>query len=127
MASQRQAQQEDVRFRIMRLLAENPEMSTRQIATAARISNGAAYYCLTAFIEKGLIKLSNFRSNPRKGQYSYLLTPKGIREKSVLTYRFLERKRQEFEDLKTELEILEEEAGLLNKDLSSSEKQPLEE
>ena len=81
---------------------------------------------VTLFIND-TIKLSNFRSNPRKGQYSYLLTPKGIREKSVLTYRFLERKRQEFEDLKTELEILEEEAGLLNKDLSSSEKQPVEE
>ena len=127
MASQREVQQEDVKFRIMRLLAENPEMSTRQIAAAARISNGVAYYCLTAFIEKGLIKLSNFRSNPRKGQYSYLLTPKGIREKSILTYRFLERKRQEFEDLKTELEVLEEEAGLLKNNISVSKKQSVEE
>ena len=58
------------------------------------------------------MKLGNFQNNPRKGQYAYLLTPKGIREKSLLTHSFIERKREEFEVLKAEIKALEEEAGL---------------
>ena len=67
---------------------------------------------IKALIDKGFVKLGNFLSNPRKDQYAYLLTPKGIREKSLLTYRFLELKRQEFRDLQNEIKTLEEEAGL---------------
>ena len=66
------------------------------------------------------MKLENFKNSLRKGQYSYLLTPKGIREKSLLTHRFIGRKRQEFDALRAEIESLEEETGLA-KDLSSSE------
>ena len=87
-------------------------MSTRQVADEVGISNGSAYYVLTALVEKGFVKLGNFKKNPRKGQYAYLLTPKGIREKSLLTHNFIERKREEFEVLKTEIKALEEEAGL---------------
>ena len=87
-------------------------MSTRQIADEIGISNGSAYYLLTALVEKGFVKLGNFKNNPRKGQYAYLLTPKGIREKSLLTHSFIERKRQEFTDLKVEIQALEQEAGL---------------
>ena len=87
-------------------------MSSRQIADKVNISNGSAYYVLTALVEKGFVKLGNFKNNPRKGQYAYILTPKGIREKSLLTHSFIERKRQEFEDLKAEIEALEEEVGM---------------
>jgi len=100
MASRREEQQAEIRLQVMRLIAQNPEMSSRQIADAVGISNGSAYYVLTALIEKGFVKLGNFKSNPRKGQYAYLLTPKGIREKSMLTHSFIDRKRQEFEDLR---------------------------
>ena len=96
----------------MRLISQNPEMSTRQVADEVGISNGSAYYVLTALVEKGFVKLGNFKKNPRKGQYAYLLTPKGIREKSLLTHSFVGRKRQEFELLKAEIKVLEEEAGL---------------
>ena len=99
-------------MKVMRLISQNPEMSTRQVADEVGISNGSAYYVLTALIEKGFVKLGNFRKNSRKGQYAYLLTPKGIREKSLLTHSFIERKREEFELLKTEIKALEEEAGL---------------
>ena len=112
MASRRDEQQAEIRLKVLRLIAENPEMSTRQVADKVGISNGSAYYVLTALIEKGLVKLGNFKVNPRKGQYAYLLTPRGIREKSLLTHRFIERKKQEFEDLKYEIQVLEEEAGL---------------
>lgn len=112
MASRREEQQAEIRLQVMRLVAQNPEMSSRQIADAVGISNGSAYYMLTALIEKGFVKLSNFKSNPRKGQYAYLLTPKGIREKSMLTHSFIDRKRQEFESLRAEIQALEAEAGL---------------
>ena len=120
MASRREQHQEDVRLRVMRLIDENSEMSSRQIADKVGIANGSAYYVLTALVERGFVKLGNFKNNPRKGQYAYLLTPKGIREKSLLTHRFIGRKRQEFEALRAEIESLEGEAGLA-KDVSSSE------
>jgi EPS-associated MarR family transcriptional regulator len=112
LASRRDNQQADVRLRVMRLISENSEMSSRQIADKVNISNGSAYYVLTALVEKGFVKLGNFKNNPRKGHYAYLLTPKGIREKSLLTHSFIERKRKEFEDLKTEIKVLEEEVGM---------------
>ena len=120
MASRRGEQREDTRLRVMRLLAEDPELSTRQIAEVVGISNGAAYYVVSALIEKGFVKLGNFSRNPKKGQYAYLLTPKGIREKSILTHSFIERKRQEYADLKTEIEALEQEVGLLDSEQSGS-------
>lgn len=112
MASNRDERQAEVRLKALRLLAENPELSTRELASAVGISNGSAYYVITALLEKGFLKLENFKKNPRKSQYAYLLTPKGIREKSLLTHRFIERKRNEFEALKAEIKALEEEAGL---------------
>lgn len=116
MASRRSEQQSEIRLQVMRLISEIPEMSSRQVADAVGISNGSAYYVLTALVEKGLVKLENFKKNPRKGRYAYLLTPKGIRERSILTHNFIERKRREYENLKKEIEALEEEAGLIGKD-----------
>ena len=120
MASRREEHQEDVRLRVMRLIDENSEMSSRKIADKVGIANGSAYYVLTALVERGFVKLENFKNSQRKGQYAYLLTPRGIREKSLLTHRFIGRKRQEFDALRAEIESLEEEAGLAE-DVSSSE------
>ena len=107
----------------MRLIAKIPNISSRQIAEAVGISNGAAYYVLSALAEKGLVKLDNFKKNPSKRQYAYLLTPKGIREKSILTQRFIERKKWEYKELKEEIKALEEETGLVMKTrLNSNEK-----
>ena len=119
MASRRDQQQENIRLKVMRLIALNPEMSSRQVADEVGISNGSAYYVLIALVEKGFVKLANFKSNPRKGQYAYLLTPKGIREKSVLTNCFIERKHREFKDLKAEIQALEEEAGIIVETIKS--------
>ena len=120
LASRRDEQQAEIRLQVMRLIAQNPEMSTRQVADEVGISNGSAYYVLAALVEKGFVKLENFKRNPRKGQYAYLLTPKGIREKSILTHSFIERKRQEYADLKTEIEALEQEVRLLDSEQSGS-------
>jgi len=120
LASRREEHQEDVRLRVMRLIDENSEMSSRQIADKVGIANGSAYYVLNALIEKGFVKLENFKNSQRKVQYAYLLTPRGVREKSLLTHRFIGRKRQEFVNLRAEIESLEKEVGLA-KDVSSSE------
>lgn len=112
MASRREEKQSDTRLQVMRLLSQNPEMSTRQIADTIGISNGSAYYVLKALVDKGFVKLDNFKKNPRKRQYAYLLTPKGVLEKSKLTRGFIERKHQEYAALRAEIEALEKEEGL---------------
>ena len=111
MASQREQQQEETHFRVMRLLDEDPSISTREIARRVGISNGAAYYCVTALVEKGFVKLKNFTQSKNKANYMYELTPRGISAKAALTVSFLERKRHEYEDLKLEIERLESELG----------------
>ena len=112
MASQREDQRYEVRLRVLRLVHANPELSTRKIAEDVGISNGSAFYVLTALVEKGFLKLDNFKNSSSKGRYAYILTPKGVREKSLLTSRFIERKREEYKDLRAEIEALEREAGL---------------
>lgn len=96
----------------MRLLDEDPSISTREIAQKVGISNGAAYYCVTALVEKGFVKLKNFTRSKTKANYIYELTPRGIRAKAALTVSFLECKRHEYEDLKVEIELLEIELGI---------------
>ena len=115
MASQREQKQEETRLRVMRLLDENPSISTREIARRVGISNGAAYYCVTALVDKGFVKLKNFTQSKTKANYIYELTPRGIRTKAALTVSFLERKRHEYEDLKAEIERLESELGVEEK------------
>jgi EPS-associated MarR family transcriptional regulator len=110
-ASRRDEQREDVRYRVLRLLDENPELSVRDIASTVGVSNGSAYYCLNALVEKGMVKLGNFTASEHKGRYAYVLTPRGIAEKAVLTARFLRRKLDEYEDLKREIDLLRQEVG----------------
>ena len=107
MASRRKEHQEDAKFRVFQIINENPQMTTREIAQKVGISNGSAYYLLTSLIDMGFIKLSNFKDSSQKIKYSYLLTPKGIREKSFITSKFLVRKKQEYELLKKEIAELE--------------------
>ena len=111
MSSRRKERQQDIYFRVMRLLQQNPSIKTREIAFNLGISNGAAYYCVTALIEKGFVKLKSFTKLKNKSQYLYQLTPKGVKEKAALTVQFLERKRVEYNDLKAEIERIEFELG----------------
>ena len=111
MASRRKHHQEDAKLRVFQIINLNPQMTTREIAQKVGISNGSAYYLLTSLIDMGFIKLSNFQKNTQKIKYSYLLTPKGIREKSLLTSKFLVRKKKEFEALKEEINSLEQSIG----------------
>lgn len=110
MTSTRNQLQEDTRFRILRLLEDNPEMSQRELAKAVGISVGGMHYVLNALIDKGLIKIGNFSSSEDKRRYAYVLTPKGIAEKAIITKRFLARKLDEYEALKAEIDELSKEA-----------------
>lgn len=112
MAGQRSKAQEDMRFRVLRLLQENPEMSQRDIASTVGISVGGVHYCLNALIDKGLVKLGNFSAAQDKRRYAYILTPKGLSEKAALTSRFLKRKMEEYEALKEEIDALQSEMEL---------------
>ena len=104
----------------MRLLGENPSISTREVARRVGISNGAAHYCVTALIGKGFVKLKNFARSRTKSNYIYELTPRGIRVKAALTVSFLERKRHEYEDLRLEIERLENDLGVDEKNTPST-------
>ena len=108
MASRRKQYKEDAQFRVMQLISQNHQMTSREIAQKVGISNGSAYYLLTSLIDKGFVKFNNFKINTQKLKYTYLLTPKGIHKKSLLMLKFLERKREEFEALRYEITQLEQ-------------------
>jgi EPS-associated MarR family transcriptional regulator len=107
MASRRKEHQEDAKLRVLQILNSNPQMTTRELAQKVGISNGSAYYLLISLVDKGFVKLANFKENSHKKKYSYLLTAKGIREKSLITSKFLTRKKREYEQLKKEITELE--------------------
>ena len=111
MASRRKEHQEDAKLRVFQIINSNPQMTSREIAQKVGISNGSAYYLLTALIDKGFVKILNFKKNSKKANYLYLLTPKGIREKSILTQSYLTRKKKEYKLLKKEIIKLERDAG----------------
>ena len=94
------------RLELLKLLQDQPQMSQRDLAQAMGVSLGKANYCLKALMEKGLVKLENFRANPDKRQYAYLLTPAGMKEKTRITMAFLRNKVAEYEALEKEIEQL---------------------
>ena len=96
-------------LKLLRALGANSKVSQRQLARSMGISLGSINYCLNALINKGCVKVENFISNPKKSGYMYLLTPKGVSEKSKLTVAFLERKQKEYMRLQTEIKQLRDE------------------
>ena len=102
---------DETRYRILKLLEAEPHASQRRIADELGLSLGRVNFCIKALVEKGLIKVNNFRNSEHKRAYLYLLTPRGIEEKAVVTGRFLKRKLDEYESIKRELEELQREAA----------------
>jgi EPS-associated MarR family transcriptional regulator len=94
----------------MRLLQENPDLTQRELAQKLGVSVGGLNYCLKALIERGLVKMQNFQQSKNKFGYVYVLTPRGIAEKALLTNRFLRRKMEEYEALRAEIETLTKDA-----------------
>ncbi len=91
-------------FKVLRGIKNNPNSSQRELAEHLGFSLGKLNYCLNALKEKGLVKIKNFKSNPNKIGYAYILTPKGIKQKTKLTINFMKRKMVEYDELKKELE-----------------------
>lgn len=91
---------------MLRLLHEQPQLSQRHLAKSMGVSLGKANYCLQALMRKGLVKFGNFRRNPDKSEYAYLLTRAGIREKTRITLAFLKAKLSEYEALEEEINRL---------------------
>ena len=88
---------------LLRKIKSKPESSQRELAGELGFSLGKLNYCLKALKTKGLIKISNFKKNPKKINYIYILTPKGIAEKTKLSINFMRKKMQEYDELKKEL------------------------
>ena len=111
-------QAEAIRYRLLKLLQERPQIGQREMAREMGISLGKANYCLRALIDRGFVKAANFTANPNKKQYAYLLTPQGIEEKAQVTASFLQRKLAEFETIRHEIEQLQLEVS--NHDLTTT-------
>lgn len=111
--SARDQLREDTRFRILRLLQNDPELSQRNLARALGVSTGNLNFLLNALIQKGFVKLGNFSAAQDKRRYAYILTPRGISEKAALTARFLRRKQAEYDALRAEIETLQDEIAHL--------------
>ena len=90
-------------FQILRKIDKKPNSTQRELAKDLGISLGKLNYCITALKKKGLIKIQNFKKNPKKINYLYILTPRGIAMKTNMTIDFMKKKIQEYNELKSEL------------------------
>ena len=102
---------DELRLRVLRALEANPALSQRQLAVELGVSLGGVNYALKALVERGFVKAGNFRKSESKVTYLYVLTPKGIAEKTSLAAAFLGRKLDEYEVFKQEIEALKGEVG----------------
>ena len=100
---------QEIHLKLLRHLAANPQVSQRELAEHMGVSLGKANYCLRALVEKGLVKARNFKNQGNKRAYLYLLTPKGLRVKTQIGVRFLQRKIEESEALHAEIKELRNE------------------
>ena len=99
----------DTEYIILRILKDNPKITQREMAKELGLSLGRTNYVIRALIDKGLVKLTNFKRSDNKLGYIYLLTPEGVSEKTVLAQNFLKRKSEEYNKLKKEIEMLKNE------------------
>lgn len=97
---------EETHYRLLNLIQEKPDISQRQLAKEIGVSVGKVNYCIKALIKIGHIKLDNFKHSKNKWGYFYLLTPKGIKEKTKMTVRFLELKQKQYDGIKKEIDEL---------------------
>ena len=107
---------QEISYRLFKILKENPHLTQRQMAGQMGISLGKFNYCLTEVVKKGFVKMDRFRSSANKSAYMYILTPRGLEEKAKVTTRFLHRKMEEFEEIKKQIEELSEEVGCVGLD-----------
>ena len=100
---------DEIAYKLLKSIENNPSQSQRELSKAMGVSLGKLNYCLKALMDKGWVKVNNFRRNPNKAGYLYLLTPEGVEEKARVTVSFLQRKILEYEQIKVEIAELEKE------------------
>lgn len=101
-----QSDSSEIHFQVLRAIAQNPDLTQRELAAVLGISLGKANYCLKALVVKGLVKIESFAKSKNKLGYAYLLTPQGVAQKAALTTSFLRHKLEEYESLRSEIEML---------------------
>jgi len=97
---------DDTHLQLLREISAHPELSQREISQRLGLSLGKTNYCLRALIDKGWVKMNNFRNSQNKLAYAYILTPQGIRAKASVAAAFLARKQEEFAELEREIAAL---------------------
>ena len=99
----------DTEYLILKKFQDNPYLTQRELSKELGVSLGKTNYIINALIDKGWLKLMNFKRSDKKLGYSYLLTTQGITEKAILAQKFLKRKSEEYNRLKEEIENLKKE------------------
>ena len=90
-------------FNVLRKIKNKPDSTQRELAEELGFSLGKLNYCMKSLKNKGHIKMKNFKKNPNKINYIYILTPRGITQKTKLTINFMKKKMQEYDELKMEI------------------------
>ena len=107
----------EINYRLLKLLEQNPNLTQRQMAEEMGLSLGKFNYCLKGLVKAGIVRIDRFKTSDNKAAYLYLLTPKGINEKTKITSSFLKRKLDEYEKIRLEIEGLRKEV-VINPDVS---------
>ena len=102
---------QEIHLKVLRELEGNPEITQRELAQQLGVSLGKANYCLKALVDRGWVKVNNFKKSDSKAAYAYLLTPSGIEEKAKITVRFLKQRMKDYEQIKQEIAELEAEVN----------------
>ncbi|QTA83124.1 EPS-associated transcriptional regulator, MarR family [Desulfonema limicola] len=102
--------EKEIRYRLLKLLSHDPHLTQREMSQKMGISLGKINYCLSQLAEKGMVKIGRFKGSKNKIGYIYNLTPGGLEEKARLTLSFLRHKKQEYEEIKKQIEELTKEA-----------------
>lgn len=117
---------EQVHFQLLRAIEQKPEISQRDLARLLGVSNGKVHYLIAALIEKGLLKMAHFgRTGDKLAKVAYLLTPKGVKNRALLTRGYLARKEAEYEALKAEIAALRQVAAELPGDVTFATSQEI--
>jgi len=114
--------QQEIRYRLLKVLSRNPNFTQREMAREMGISLGKVNYCLSELTKKGLIRINRFKDSENKLQYLYKLTPRGLEAKAVMTVSFLKRKISEYNEIKKQIRELAREANVAEpEDLAQEE------
>ena len=98
--------EQDIRYRLFKILSDDPDLTQREIAQRMGISLGKTNYCIAEFVKRGFITMQRFGESKTKFRYLYTLTPRGIEERGRLAIQFLRRKLQKYEQIKQQIQEL---------------------